>query len=249
MASTDDPARDHAALLERTRQLYPGIRVGRPGRSRSYWVTITALRALRARYAIDLAGADHVAPGATILVGNHSSTLDPVVVVMGTWWRVGAFTKLEWFSSPLAPFFRCMGQIPLRRGDERSTELAMDFANLMLADGSKIGLYPEGTRSPDPGVLHRLHKRVLIPLLEANPDVPVHAVGTRFTPRRWRRTAVRVRISPPLALDARTLDAEEVTTVLRDALLELTGLAYVDRYARDVKAERAAARPPEEPRS
>lgn len=241
MVSTDD----HAALLERARALYPGIRVGRPGRSRSYWATITGLRALRVRYAIDLAGAEHVAPGATILVGNHSSTLDPVVVVMGTWWRVGAFTKLEWFTSPMAPFFRWMGQIPLRRGDEQSTALAMDFATLMLADGSKIGLYPEGTRSPDPTVLHRLHKRVLVPLLQANPDVPVHAVGTRFTPRGWRRTAVRVRISAPLAIDARTMDPEEMTGLIRDALLEMTGLTYVDRYARDVKAERRAARSPQ----
>ncbi len=102
-------------------------------------------------------------PGAGILIGNHVSALDPVVAVMSDWWRVTAFTKVEVFERPGAVFFRLMGQIPLRRGDEASTAWAMDMASRTLAAGGKMGLYPEGTRSPDPTKLHRLHKRVLVP--------------------------------------------------------------------------------------
>ena len=165
--------------------------------------------------------------------------LDPVVVVMSTWWQVSAFTKAEWYEHGMAPFFRVMGQIPLRRGDVQSTEWAMQMCQEVLNGGWKLGIYPEGTRSPDPDALHKLHKRILIPLLAANPDVPVHAVFVRFHPRtRLRRQKVTVRLSKQLDLDPRTMDATELTETIRDALLDLGQLRYVDRYARDVKAER-----------
>jgi 1-acyl-sn-glycerol-3-phosphate acyltransferase len=228
--------------LAQGRALYPGVRIGRPGRARTYWATIAAMRVLRVKWSVDVAGSEHVAPGAAIMVGNHVSAMDPVVAVMAHWWRVTAFTKVEVYERRGALFFRLMGQIPLRRGDAASTHWAMDMATRALAYGGKIGLYPEGTRSPDPTQLHRLHKRVLIPVLQGNPDVPVHAITTSYTKRPRRRTRVQIRISPPLALDARTMSPDELTAVVRDALLALGGQTYVDRYARDVKAERRAQR-------
>jgi 1-acyl-sn-glycerol-3-phosphate acyltransferase len=112
----------------------------------------------------------------------------------------------------------------------------MEMASRTLAAGAKLGLYPEGTRSPDKSKLHRLHKRILIPVLQNNPDVPAYAFGTTYTTRPGRRTLVQVRISPPLPLDVRTMTPDELTTVVRDALLELGGQEYVDEYGRDVKA-------------
>lgn len=230
-------ATTYDSLLAQGRALYPGVRIGRPGRSRAYWPTIAAMRVLRLRLAVDVEGARNLAPGAAILIGNHQSSFDPLVVVMSTWWRVTAFTKVEWFEKRAAVFFRLMGQIPLRRGDQESTDWAMEMAARTLADGGRIGLYPEGTRSPDPTKLHRLHKRVLIPVLQTNPDVPVHAITTAYTRRPRHRTRVQVRISPQLKLDSRTMTADELTDAVRDALLELGGQTYVDVYARDAKRD------------
>jgi 1-acyl-sn-glycerol-3-phosphate acyltransferase len=233
----------YEVLLAQARSLYPGVRIGRPGRSRGYWAMITALRLLRLRYAVRFEGAGHVADGPAILVGNHVSMFDPVMVVMSAWWRVSAFTKIEVFERRGAIFFRVMGQIPLRRGDAASTDWAMAMSRHALGHGGKLGLYPEGTRTPDPRVMHRLHKRVLIPLLQANPDVPVHAVVTSYEPRgRWRRTRVSVRVSQALPLDARTMAPQVLADSLRDALLALSGQRYEDRYAQEVKAELRAAR-------
>jgi 1-acyl-sn-glycerol-3-phosphate acyltransferase len=223
-----------AALVE-GRALLPGIRIGRPGRSRMYWPTVTGMRALRLRWDVDVVGAGQVQPGPAILVANHVSGMDPVAVVLGTWWRVTAFTKVEFFEGPGAVFFRFMGQIPMRRGDEASTSWALGMAAHALAAGSKIGLYPEGTRSPDPTKLHRLHKRVLIPVLQGSPDVPVHAITTSYERRPHRRTRVTVRVSARLPLDARVMGADEMTELIKDALLSLGGQTYVDEYARDVK--------------
>ncbi|HEX2705886.1 MAG TPA: lysophospholipid acyltransferase family protein [Candidatus Lustribacter sp.] len=238
MAEHDESA--YAAALSAGQALYPGVDIGRPGRARTYWLSIAALRGLRARWDVHVDGAGNVAPGAGILIGNHVSGLDPLVAVMSSWWRVTAFTKVEVFEGRGAVFFRWMGQIPLRRGDEASTQWAMDMATRTLASGGKVGLYPEGTRSPDPAKLHRLHKRVLIALLHRNPDVPVYAITTTYRRRPWRRVHVQVRLSVRLPVDARTMTADELTSVVRDALLELGGQTYVDIYARDAK--RALAR-------
>jgi 1-acyl-sn-glycerol-3-phosphate acyltransferase len=239
--SPDQPAgaetRAYDALLAEARTLYPGVRIGRPGRARTYWPTIAAMRLLRLRWAIDIDGADKVAPGPAILIGNHVAFLDPVCVVMTEWWRVSAFTKLEWFEHRGSLFFRLMGQIPLRRGDAASTEWAMQMSRYALGDGGRIGLYPEGTRSPDPGVLHKLHKRIMIPLLQANPDVPVHVVTTVYENHPVpRRIQVKVRVSDRLPVDPRTMGPDELTGIVRDALLALGGQTYVDTYAQDVKA-------------
>jgi 1-acyl-sn-glycerol-3-phosphate acyltransferase len=218
------PSASYQDALSAAAELYPGVRIGRPGRAKTYWATIALLRVLRLGIP-------------AILIANHVSALDPVVVVMSRWWRVTAFTKIEWFESRAAPFFRWMGQIPLRRGDDASTRWAMDMSRYALAGGGMVGIYPEGTRSPDPSRLHRLHKRVMIPLLQANPDVPVHAVAASYRTRPGRRRQVTLRISPALKIDVRATGAEEITIAVRDALLEQSGQSYVDRYARDVKRD------------
>lgn len=229
------PATDYDTALAQGRAIYPGVRIGKPGRARTYWATIAAMRALRVKWVVQATGSENVAPGAAILVGNHLSAMDPVAAVMSHWWRVTAFTKVEAFEGRGAFFFRLMGQIPLRRGDEESSRWALDMAARTLADGNKLGLYPEGTRSPDKRSLHRLHKRILIPVLEASPDVPVHTITTTYPRSPGRRLRVEIRLSPPLPLDVRAMDADEVVTIIRDSLLRDGGMAYVDAYARDIK--------------
>ena len=198
------------------------------------------MRLLRLRWAVSVTGSEHVGSGPAILVGNHVSAMDPVAAVVTHWWRVTAFTKSEVFTKRGAIFFRLLGQIPLRRGDEEATHWAMGMAALSLAHGGKLGLYPEGTRSPDKRSLHRLHKRILIPILETNPDVPVHAIVTTYPGRRHGRIRIDVRLSPCLDIDPRTMTADELTEAVRAALVTLGQLEYVDEYARDVKARRAA---------
>ena len=232
----DAAAPGYEQALAQGRAIYPGIRIGRPGRARSYWLTIAMLRVLRVRWKVTVTGREHLAPGAGILIGNHVSALDPVVAVMSMWMRVTAFTKVEVYAGRGAVFFRLMGQIPLRRGDEPSTVWAMDMATRCLADGSKLGLYPEGTRSPDPAKRHRLHRRILIPVLEAHPGVPVYAIGTSYTRRPWRRIHARVSISKALDLRLGEVTHNEVTESVRDALLEVSGQEYVNVFARDVKS-------------
>ena len=221
------------------RRLNDGIRIGKPGPSSAWPFAHKAFDVLRVKISVTCTGADHVAPGAAILVANHQSTWDPVVTVMATGWRVTAFTKAEWYDGPAARFFSLLGQIPIRRGDDAETDWALDMARRALAAGVKVGIYPEGTRGPDSDTLYRLHQRVLVPLLRDNPDVPVHTVAARFS-QPGRRTVARIVVSPRLDIDARTMSDDELTTTARDSLVAGGGLRYVDDYAFRVKRARAA---------
>lgn len=223
-------------LLARGREIYPGMRIGRPGRARTYFTTITLMRLLLLRWSVTVTGSSNVAPGPAILVGNHVSAMDPVAAVIKHWWRVTAFAKVEVFENRGAVFFRWMGQIPLRRGDETSTRWALEMAASTLADGNKLGLYPEGTRSPDKKSLHKLHRRILIPVFQTSPDVPVHAIATTYLGTRFGRHRVRVHISPRLPIDVTTMHPNEIVDVVTNALLEAGGMPYVDTFARDLKA-------------
>jgi len=230
------PPDSYDDALAQAAEIFPGLRVGRPGRSRGWPVVGPRLNVLRTRISLDHQGKENVAPGPAILVSNHQSALDPVVTVLSTGWHVTAFTKAEAFEGPGSAFFRWVGQIPLRRGDDASTEWALDMARRTLADGGMIGIYPEGTRGPSTTTLYRLHQRVLVALLLGSPDVPVHAVTVRYTPHGLR-TRVRVRVSERLPVDARTMTGPQMTEIIRDRLLTLGELDYCDQYAVVVKAK------------
>jgi hypothetical protein len=176
------------------------------------------MRLLRFRYSVKVAGSSNVAPGPAILVGNHIAAMDPVAAVIKHWWRVTAFAKVEVFENRGAAFFRWMGQIPLRRGDETSTKWALNMAALTLADGNKLGLYP---------------------VFQNSPDTPVHAITTTYSGIKRFRHRVTVHISSRLPIDVHNMTPNEIVDVIKNALLEAGGMPYVDAFARDLKSQAA----------
>lgn len=233
MPAADGP--DYDDLLARGRRIYSPIRIGRPGRARGYWPLFVPAQALRAHWRIRVEGADSIAPGPAILIGNHLSLMDPVLVGVSNRFRLAFFTKVEVYEAPGAAFFRMTGQIPLRRGDEEATNWALEMSAAVLRDGVKLAVYPEATRSPDGASLHRLHRRVLVPILVASPDVPVHVMTIAYGRRRWGRVPVTLRFSPPLDLSDLGTGPNDLTDRVRDELLALGGMPYVNRFGRSVK--------------
>lgn len=204
------------------------------------------LNVLRLRFAIDREGTERMSSGPAIIVENHLSGWDPFVTVLGTRWRVSAVAKIELFRTPVVGWLmRVVGQIPIERGDEAQTEWVLATARWALADGMKVGVYPEGTRGPDHDALYKLHQRVLVPLIRQS-DVPVHAVTVRYFPKGLR-VRVEVRVSDPLPIDREAMSDDEITAVVRDAMVAVSGLRYVDlpawtakRRAREEQARLAA---------
>jgi 1-acyl-sn-glycerol-3-phosphate acyltransferase len=86
--------------------------------------------------------------GPLLLVGNHDSHWDPVMIGFAARKRrmIRALAKSQlWDVKGLAPVLNGMGQIPIVRGAGDTQALANAIA--ALREGSCVGVFPEGTRS------------------------------------------------------------------------------------------------------
>ncbi|MFC4031774.1 lysophospholipid acyltransferase family protein [Streptomyces polygonati] len=204
--------------------------------------------------------------GAAVIAGNHLSFSDHFVMPTVLPRRITFLAKAEYFTGRgvkgrlTAAFFRGIGQIPVDRSGGKASQSAIEAALGVLGRGGLLGIYPEGTRSPD-GRLYRGRTGVAVMALRAGaPVIPCAMVGTfelqppgRKIPRLGR---VTIRFGRPLdfsrfaGLEGERYAVRSVTDEIMYEIMALSGQEYVDRYADEVKAERAEssrARPPRTP--
>ncbi|MER8045503.1 lysophospholipid acyltransferase family protein [Streptomyces sp. NPDC094032] len=206
-------------------------------------------------------GLDHVPEeGAAIVAGNHLSFSDHFLMPVMLDRRITFLAKQEYFTGPglkgrlTAAFFRGVGQIPVDRSGQEAGRAAIREGLGVLARGELLGIYPEGTRSPD-GRLYKGKVGVAVMALTAGVRVvPCAMVGTfeiqppgRVLPRIQR---VTIRFGEPLdfsrhaGLEGRREVVRAVTDEIMAAILALSGQEYVDEYAVKVKAAGGAGEAP-----
>ena len=209
---------------------------------------LTVAPALRAVYRPQVTGLANVPRnGPVIIAGNHVSFADEIFTPLAARRQVFYFAKSEYFDSPgirgsaMGAFFRGLGQVPVARRDTRSAAASIDTGVDVLRGGKALGIYPEGTRSPD-GRLHKFRTGVArVALRSAAPVIPVGLVGTRDVQppgtKRWHRVPVEVHFGVPMDFSGREADERSarrlrlITEEIRAAIQTLSGQEYVDRYA------------------
>jgi 1-acyl-sn-glycerol-3-phosphate acyltransferase len=86
------------------------------------------------------------AQGPLLVVANHMSVSDPILIGLGLKRRVVFLAKEELFKNAFSAFFvNRFGAIPVYRG--RLNREALTQTRAVLAAGGVIGLFPEGQRS------------------------------------------------------------------------------------------------------
>ncbi|MGI8759760.1 MAG: lysophospholipid acyltransferase family protein [Jatrophihabitantaceae bacterium] len=209
---------------------------------------LTLAPTLRAAYRPRITGLENVPrAGAVIIAGNHVSFADEIFTPLAARRQVLYFAKAEYFTGPgllgraTASFFRGMGHVSVERGDTRSAAAVVNIGVELLNAGSALGIYPEGTRSPD-GRLYRFRTGVArLALRSGAPVVPVGLVGTRAVQppgsHRWHRASVEVHFGTPLHFGERAGEERsarvlrEVSDTVRQAVQNLSGQDYVDAFA------------------
>jgi 1-acyl-sn-glycerol-3-phosphate acyltransferase len=128
-----------------------------------YWVFKgTVLRVLRIWFRPKVDGARNVPAGPAIIASNHLSFSDTFFLGAVVSRRLTFLAKSSYFNTPgvkgwlTARFFRGLGQVPIDRVGGTASETALDVGTEVLRLGGLLGIYPEGTRSPD-GRLYRGH--------------------------------------------------------------------------------------------
>ncbi|WP_017605950.1 lysophospholipid acyltransferase family protein [Nocardiopsis alkaliphila] len=192
--------------------------------------------------------------GPAIMVSNHLSFSDHFFGPLPLPRKITFLAKAEYFTGTgvkgfvSRAFFTGVGQIPIDRSGGKASEAALRTGLRVLKRGDLLGIYPEGTRSPD-GKLYRGRTGVARLALEAKaPVVPMAMINLeKIMPpgRTIPKLGVRPKVvfGEPLDFsryygmekDQRVLRA--ITDEIMYALMELSGQEYVDRYAQSVKTE------------
>ena len=197
------------------------------------------------------------ADGPAILASNHLSFSDSFFLPLVCPRPITFMAKSEYFTGKgikgflIRTFFRGVGQVPLDRTGGRAAEAAMSTSMRILSEGSLLGIYPEGTRSPD-SRLYRGRTGVARLALDAGvPVIPVSMIDTekiqpvgRLRPKVMR---VGIRIGAPLdfsryeGFEGDRFVLRSMTDEIMYELMELGGQEYVDIYATRAKELRAEA--------
>jgi 1-acyl-sn-glycerol-3-phosphate acyltransferase len=194
--------------------------------------------------------------GAAILASNHLSFSDSIFLPLQCPRPVVFLAKSEYFTGKgikgffVKLFFKSTGQLPIDRSGGKASEAALNTGLGVLEQGQLLGIYPEGTRSPD-GKLYRGRTGIARMALEAKvPVIPVAMIDTeKVQPIGTRLPRVRrVGIVYGKPLDFSRFDGMEGDRIVLRAvadeimyeLMRISGQEYVDQYASTVKEKRAA---------
>ena len=220
-----------------------------------YWIVKAILSPiLRLLFRPWVEGAEHIpADGAAILASNHLSFSDSIFLPLVVPRRVTFLAKSDYFTGRgakgklKASFFKGVGQLPVDRSGGKASEAALSTGLRVLREGKLLGIYPEGTRSPD-GRLYRGKTGVARMAIEAGvPVIPVAMIGTdiiqptgKVLPKIMR---VGIKIGKPLdfsryaGMEGDRFVLRSITDEIMYELMLLSGQEYVDQYAAKAKAE------------
>ena len=191
------------------------------------------------------------ASGPLIIASNHLSFSDSIFMPLVVPRKVTFLAKSEYFTSP-GPngllkklTFIALGQVPVDRSGGRRSEAALITGLKVLAEGKCLGIYPEGTRSPD-GRLYKGRTGIARLAIESGaPIIPVAMFNTEkiqptgtVVPKVMR---VKMIFGEPMYFEGDSTDLQylrDVTDQIMSRIQEMSGQEYVDTYA--TKAKKSA---------
>ena len=186
--------------------------------------------------------------GPVIIASNHLSFSDSIFMPLVVPRKVTFLAKSEYFTSPGPKgllkklTFIALGQVPVDRSGGRRSEAALIAGLRVLAEGKCLGIYPEGTRSPD-GRLYKGRTGIARLAIESGaPIIPVAMFNTEkiqptgtVVPKVMR---VEMIFGDPMYFEGDSTDLlylRDVTDKIMATIQELSGQEYVDTYATKAK--------------
>ncbi|ADL12559.1 lysophospholipid acyltransferase family protein [Acetohalobium arabaticum] len=160
--------------------------------------------------------------GPLIVVSNHISNWDPVIISSALTRRIQFVAKKELFEIPVVGgFLDYIDTIPIRRGrpDRKALKRAFD---LLESEGC-LGLFPEGTRSKS-GKLKKAKRGIVMIALKS--EAPILPLGLRDTDNPFSQK-VQINIGQPFTLEqyyGKDLDKKEMKEVGSEIMDEVRQL-------------------------
>lgn len=191
------------------------------------------------------------ARGPVILASNHQAVLDSFYLPLKVQRRITFLAKSEYFTGPGLKgafqkwFFTAVGQVPIDRTGADAAQDALNAGARVIAEGKLLGIYPEGTRSPDGRLYKGKTGMARLALKTGVQVIPVAMIGTdKMNPigsKVWRPAKITIKIGKPIDFSRfegmagnRFVERAVTDEVMYDLML-LSGQEYVDVYAASLK--------------
>lgn len=200
--------------------------------------------------------------GPAILASNHLAVADSFYLPLVVRRRITFLAKSEYFTGRglkgrlTAWFYTVAGQVPIDRTNADAAQAALNTAERLLSQGKLLGMYPEGTRSPDGRLYKGKTGLARLALHTGVPVIPVAMIGTNVVnppgSKMWRFGRVTVRFGKPMdfsrfeGLAGNRFIERAVTDEVIYELMGLSGQEYVDIYAASLKESGNGAGPTKE---
>ena len=195
--------------------------------------------------------------GGAILASNHLSFSDSIFLPLKVKRPVTFLAKSDYFTGKgvkgalIRWFFKVTGQLPIDRSGGKASEDSLNTGLGVLERGLLLGIYPEGTRSPD-AKLYRGRTGIARMVLEAKvPVVPVAMIDTeKVQPIGSKYPKIRrvgVIIGEPMdftrfaGMEGERAVLRAVTDLIVYNIMQLSNQEYEDVYASTVKNRLAKA--------
>jgi 1-acyl-sn-glycerol-3-phosphate acyltransferase len=164
------------------------------------------------------------ATGGVLLVANHQSYLDPVLVAVHLRRPVSFLAKSELFENPYFGWFiRTLRAFPVRQGEGDIG--AVKEVIRRLKEGHVLNIYPEGSRT-ETGKMAPLEKGVALVIRRAR--VPVVPVAIEGSFAAWPKDSKvfhghRIRVKYGKAINFEGKKGDEIIQTLELRLREMIG--------------------------
>ncbi len=213
-------------------------------------IPIQALRAFdtifaRVYHHLTIAAPAHLPRrGAGILVCNHVSSVDPLLLQSASPQRLIIWMMAkEYMDLPgLGRIFRTLNVIPVDRGGRDSGSLRA--ALRALSDGRILGIFPEGRIADGPDLLPFHTGAALIAIKAKVPVYPAFQDGTQrgkdMKAACLQRQRAAVAFGPPVAFDRTSTHRENLTAATAAITAAVTALRPTVRDALRIRSSRPA---------
>lgn len=174
--------------------------------------------------------------GGALLISNHQSYLDPVMLGLNLPRPLSYLAKSELFVNPaLRWLITELRAIPVRQG--KGDKGALEATIRRLREGHLLNIFPEGTRTPD-GEIHEMQRGAALVVRRAGvPIVPAAIHGSYDawpTGRKmFRSRPIRVLYGKPLNVAG--LKSEQIVELMDRTLREMFDDLRAGRVAKYLK--------------
>ncbi|KAH9482335.1 1-acyl-sn-glycerol-3-phosphate acyltransferase [Psilocybe cubensis] len=175
---------------------------------------------------ISVEGEEHLQTSPTVLMANHQSMLDVLVIGRLMPKQTAIMSKKSLQFTPLGPFMTMSGTIFINRGNSASAVRSINAAGeKMKRNRTSVWMFPEGTR-------HMSETPDMLPLkkggfhLAINAGIPITPIVTEnywhiYHKGLFESGTIKVRVLPPISTEGlNASDIGKFSTHVREVMLE-----------------------------